>query len=537
MFSFPSTELVSSHAGIPPSISSLFGTNQVPSLVDQQYVYDILLGCKSELGGVTDELCRAHAEVERLEGRLGQIKGVISELEALLHPIRRVPTDIMAKVFEHCVYESQGYARLDIKHAPLSLSQVCRSWRKLVFALPCLWKMVRVDFSTSSPNWYRLMHSKATAMRLWISRSRSVPVSLFLTSYNRVIPSPFLALLDMEIMEAGPRIRELSLRFPTSSLCRLLSFTQGPLEFLEYLHLQSTDTLPGSHSIPPLVLKSASSLQSLNISCFDLDMRGHQVPWAQLTELSLRDGFSPIGDQAPSDYLPILIQCPNLRTCSLGFGSSIPDMISDSVTPVVLPHLCTLKMLTYAETPYLKLFFGALLLPKLRSFSINYANSSIASHFHETECLQMLNRAAETVESVSLCRMDVPDVELSSCLSQLPHLKSLRFRPGRLGLNHDLVAMLTVPSSVTRHGGRTLHQRTICPSLESLDLRCSAAVPVDAVVALVDSRRQFEPRLKHFSLQLAEFAYEHDRGDEIIHTLEARLSGHVDKGLQLILTM
>lgn len=297
-------------------------------------------------------------------------------------------------------------------------------------------------------------------------------------------------------MEAGPRIRELSLRFPTSSLCRLLSFTQGPLEFLEYLHLQSTDTLPGSHSIPPLVLKSASSLQSLNISCFDLDMRGHQVPWAQLTELSLRDGFSPIGDQAPSDYLPILIQCPNLRTCSLGFGSSIPDMISDSVTPVVLPHLCTLKMLTYAETPYLKLFFGALLLPKLRSFSINYANSSIASHFHETECLQMLNRAAET----------------------LPHLKSLRFHPGQLGLNHDLVAMLTIPSSVTRHGGRTLHQRAICPSLESLDLRCSAAVPVDAVVALVDSRRQFEPQLKHFSLQLAEFAYEHDRGDEIIHT-------------------
>ncbi|KAI6007066.1 hypothetical protein EDD15DRAFT_2394818, partial [Pisolithus albus] len=509
----------------------LFGTNQVPSLVDQQYVHYILLGCKSELGGVTDELCRARAEVERLEGRVGQIKGVISELEALLHPIRRLPTDIMAKVFEFCVYESQGYARLDIKHAPLVLSQVCRSWRKLVFALPCLWKMVRVDFSTSSLNWYRLMHSQATAMRLWISRSRPAPVSLFLTSYNRVIPSPFVALLDMEIKEAGPRLRELSLRFPTLSLCGLLSFTQTPLEFLEYLHLQSTDLSSSSGSIPPLIFQSAPSLQRLSITCHNLDMCQHQVPWAQLTELSLQYHSNPHWDQTHSNHLTILVRCPNLRTCSLGLGRITGDIVPESITPVTLPHLSTLNVNTYLQTPYLELFFGALRLPKLRSFDIKNAIRGSDLLFDETECFRMLNRAAETVESVSLSRVDVSDVKLSSCLSQLPHLKSLRLYPGRRGLNHDLVAMLTLPSSVTRHGGRTHHQRTVCPSLESLGLRCSVAVAVDAVVALVDSRRQFEPRLKCFSLQVAE---KNDRGDEIIHTLKARLSGHVDDGLQLI---
>ncbi|KAI6118394.1 hypothetical protein F5141DRAFT_1098332 [Pisolithus sp. B1] len=515
-----STELVSSYALIPPSISSLFGKNQVSASEDEQRVHDILRECKSELGGVTDELCRARAEVERIEERLGQIKGVISELEGLLHPIRRMPTDVMAKIFEQSVRdsESQGHSRIDIKQAPLSLSQVCRSWRKLVFALPCLWKRFEIAFPTSStsPNWYRLMQSQIMFIRLWISRSQSVPVSLSLSLCDYVITSPSLVLLDLEIMRAGPRIRELSLQFPTPSLCRLLSFIQGPLESLEYLNLQTTDTLQSSDSIPPIVLPSAPSLKKLNISSFELDMRRHQVPWVQLTELSLQCRFNTLHSQGNSDYLPILVQCPNLRTCSLGFGRVIGDI--DTVTSVTLPHLSTLKVLIYTKTPYLKLFFDALHLPKLRSAKINYVEFPLAADFNETDCLWMLSRAAETVESVSLYHVDVPDFELSSCLSQLSHLKSLRFHPNLPGLHHDLVAMLTVPSSVTRRGDRTLRQRTMCPSLESLDVRCSI---------------DFEPQLRSFSLGLVVPTFERDRGDEMIRMLEARLSSHVDEGLEL----
>ncbi|KAI6007067.1 hypothetical protein EDD15DRAFT_2514842 [Pisolithus albus] len=449
-----------------------------------------------------------------------------------------MPTDVMAEIFEHCVHdsESQWYRPFNAKRAPLSLSQVCQSWRKLALALPRLWKVVRVKFPASSPDWYRLMQSQTTAMQLWISRSQSVPVSLFLTLYDHVIPSPSLALLDLEIMRAGPRIRELSLEFPSPSLYRLLSFMQGPLEFLEYLHLQSTDTFPTDDSIPPLVLPSAPSLKSLSISSYDIDMRGHQLPWAQLTELNLEFRYNPVVRPCNSDYLPILIQCPNLRTCSLEFGNIIEDIISDSVTSVTLPHLSILNVFVYVKSPYLELFFGALRLPKLRSVTIKYLGLfPLSAYFDETDCLGMLNRAAETVESVHFRNLELPNAELSSCLSQLSHLKTLQFYPGPLDRIHDLAAMLTVriPSSATGHDDRILHQHIICPSLESLHLCSYDHVPVDAIVALVDSRRQSKHQLKALSLKHSLSIYERDRADELIRTLESRLSSYVDEGLQL----
>ncbi|KAI6150947.1 hypothetical protein BKA82DRAFT_4121929 [Pisolithus tinctorius] len=463
-----------------------------------------------------------------------------------LSPICCMSTDVMANVFEHCVHELGYYPRVGKNlEAPLSLSQVCRSWRKLSFALPCLWTRfeVIIGYPVHPSNWDRSIQSMVMSVRLWLSRSQPLPVYLYLCSAVRDMPVPLsaLELFDREILKASSRIKKLSLCFPAQFICHLLSFTQGSLESLEYLSLRGSSNFSANeHNVmSPLVLRSAPGLRSLCLTWYDLDMRNFQVPWAQLTKLNLLCDFFEDFEHVHSDYLPVLAQCPNLRTCSLALGWPLDDDFS--VTSVTLPHLNTLEVTIYVWAPYVKRFFGALHLPKLQSFDIS--NTSLERGSFGTRYLQMLSRAAETVESVTFSSIDIPGVKLSACLSQLPNLKSLQYTPSSRGLNHNLVATLTIVDAQSSGGdlGDKVHHQPICPSLEALRLCCSDVVHIDAVVALVASRCQSEPRLRHFTLQLerpGEFADdegEGDRREEMISMLEARLSRYVDEGLQLTL--
>ncbi|KAI6012877.1 hypothetical protein PISMIDRAFT_159876 [Pisolithus microcarpus 441] len=60
------------------------------------------------------------------------------------------------------------------------------------------------------------MQSKTTFVWPQISRSQSRRVSFLLTLYDYDMPSSYFALLDVEIMRAGPHIRELSLQTPVT---------------------------------------------------------------------------------------------------------------------------------------------------------------------------------------------------------------------------------------------------------------------------------------------------------------------------------
>ncbi|KIO13143.1 hypothetical protein M404DRAFT_560982 [Pisolithus tinctorius Marx 270] len=339
-----------------------------------------------------------------------------------LSPICCMSADVMANVFEHCVHGLDYYPCVGKnRQAPLSLSQVCRSWRKLSFALPCLWTrfQVNVDYPVRPSNWDRTIRSMIMSVRLWLSRSQSLPVYLYLCYVDRhtnPIPLSALELFDQEILKASSRIKKLSLHFPAQSIRHLQSFTQGSSESLEHLSLWgASDFGANEHNVmSPLVWQPALGLRSLCLSWYDLDMRNFQIPWAQLTKRSLLCDFFDHFKHAHSDYLPILAQCPNLRTCSLTLGWSLDDDFS--VTSVTLPHLNTLKVTIDAWAPYVMRFFGALHLPKLQSFTI--INTSLERSPFGTGYLQMLSRAAETVESVTFYLIDIPDLtgtESQSC--------------------------------------------------------------------------------------------------------------------------
>ncbi|KAG8215484.1 hypothetical protein J3R82DRAFT_9115 [Butyriboletus roseoflavus] len=419
---------------IPSSISQLFCTNSVPSPMDTQRIYQLLHDRKAELSAFAEEIECARVQVQRLEQRRDRVKGVVQELEALVSPVRRMPTDIMAKVFEHCVWD-QASPRADPRMAPLLLSQVCRSWRYLLFSLPSLWTTLQVDLPPGTKDWEALVQSKSLSMHVWLSRSKALPISLFL-NHAKGFP--------------GRKLEHLSLEYDASSF------------------------------------------------------------------------WNPVH----SDYLETLSRCPNLTTLCLGIGAPINDVDPGHIVPVTLPHVHTFKSSIYVQTPYLHHFFDALRMPQLRHFDIKNVSLALGSFTGQIECLPLLARCADTLESVCFNRVDIADPAMVSCLAQLHRLKTLTFLPGILRLNHGLIIALA-------HGEG---EPRICPGLEVLQMRCSSVVPVDAITRLVASRCETAPKLKRFSLQLATFEYGLDTRDDKIEQVHAQLRAHVEGGLQLVLT-
>lgn len=495
--------------------------------MDTQHIHRLLEDRKAELSAFAEEIERARAKVQLLEQQRDQVQGVVQELEALVSPVRRMPMDIMAKVFEQCTWD-QPTPGADPRTAPLLLGQVCRSWRYLLFSLACVWTTLQLDLPSGTTDWEALIRSKSLSMHVWLSRSKALPISLFLNHpKGSLIQWHALMHLDKEILTLSCRLKDLSLHFSPRSLSCLLTFTQSPLPYLRRLELQNTNSLPTSENPPPIVLHSAPSLKSLSLCWCSLDLRHFQIPWAQLQHLNLEYNASSFWNPVHSDYLQTLSCCPNLTTLFLGIGAPIDNVDPACMQPVTLPHLHTFKSSIYVQTPYLRHLFDALRMPQLRHFDVKNVSLALGSYTGQTECLPLLARCADTLESVCFNRVDIADAVMLSCLAQLRRLKTMSFLPGVLCLNHGLIAALTHDDD---------DDERVCPALEVLHLRCSSFVPVDAIARLVASRCRTAPTLKLFSLQFATFEYGLDTRDDKIRQVQARLRGYVEAGLQLVLT-
>jgi hypothetical protein len=204
---------------------------------------------------------------------------------------------------------------------------------------------------------------------------------------------------------------------------------------------------------------------------------------------------------------------------------TILDTDAVMVEPVTLPNLESMKVRLFCQTLYTQQFFDALHAPKLRTFEFQNVSLAMGSFASQTEPLPFISRSAETLENLSFDTINISDVDMLSCLSQLNRLKHLRFLPGPLQLNHNLVDSLVLSGAP--------QGTSICPRLESLSLKCSKRVSTDRVTELVESRCSASLKLKEFCLQIAAFDYGQDSRDKTIVELRERLKQCVEGGLQL----
>ncbi|KIK60968.1 hypothetical protein GYMLUDRAFT_139428, partial [Collybiopsis luxurians FD-317 M1] len=121
--------------------ASVLGTNHVPTPTELGQLKVLLVDAQWELFLVESEIdWHVHWAVpENLLIEKQKIEKFIDAHRALMSPIRRMPVEILAEIFVHCLPTDPVYAVRDVYQAPLLLITICREWRQVALDNPRLW--------------------------------------------------------------------------------------------------------------------------------------------------------------------------------------------------------------------------------------------------------------------------------------------------------------------------------------------------------------------------------------------------------------
>ncbi|KIY71980.1 hypothetical protein CYLTODRAFT_418359 [Cylindrobasidium torrendii FP15055 ss-10] len=132
-----------------PWMQGLLASNDAPSPTQLTTVAEALHPLRNHLARLDADVLLAELVLVQLQRSRKAVLQAIEPLEVVRHPMRIVPDDILALIFEFCapwcrlddISEASfpPLSSLNRTQAPWSLSQVCRNWRALALSLPQLW--------------------------------------------------------------------------------------------------------------------------------------------------------------------------------------------------------------------------------------------------------------------------------------------------------------------------------------------------------------------------------------------------------------
>lgn len=482
----------------------LLGTNGAPADTQRDGVRSLLVEPKAELEAVEDDISRLQARLADCQRRKRELISYVEDLDALLSPIRRMPPEIMSRIFELCGdITAHGPHAEPSKRAPLLLGSVCRSWRALSIAIPRLWTTLYLRLPTSG-----FIYKQEEVMLAWLERSRPLPVSLWLWNdfLTDDIPITFLRKLTEVIANNSERWKAIFIHFPAHDP------EWEHFDALVRCHLPNLEELEISPQFTPWAPfkpERLPRLRELQIPAGIMPDSHRTLPWSQLTHLTLRGGYRTTDI---SELLQIL-SCASLLTylhveISQYRTESKWDERSDRIS---LPCLNTLVLVTITKHEQcIAHFMDALMVPHLRDFQMLtrvWEASTMTTSWCHDAFLALLARSKCSLNHFTLHAIDISSAELREIVERCPSLVLLKVHGPRAhrvlgGIIKDMIytpasasPSITLPPSppsspsVQGAGTRTQMQQhdraalPLAPWLKALSLSCDSA---DALAYKVD---------------------------------------------------
>ncbi|KAJ7635456.1 hypothetical protein DFH06DRAFT_1220601 [Mycena polygramma] len=386
----------------------------------------------------------APVELDRYDAEIAKVKtlldGLVSDrnilatyadgCRSIFAPIRRLPMELFAKIFELCLPEDE-YTISDgttpkeevdrVAHRYLlQLAQVSSLWHTIAMGTPRLWSSIVVDTSM----WRQCPTSSETLFSLLeraLKRSGNHPLKLQVGGLQHDPDCrPVFELLSRH----APRWREVYFWSDLAS-SRFLAGAKGHLDRLEVLIL--TANWGGVD-----IFQVAPRLKTVSFSNPAADIP--DIPWSQLR------AFTYIGEieMDPWTGLSLLGRCQ--PTTSFCFDADFPPRFHF----ISLPHLSsdvqslTLR-LTFGEVSvfgerspfaadYVGRIFESLTLPSLQSLTLipTPIQSRAPPGWHMDHFLMLAERSSFHNHLITLqIHTLISDVELLRALSALPLLENL----------------------------------------------------------------------------------------------------------------
>ncbi|KAF7324259.1 hypothetical protein MSAN_02529200 [Mycena sanguinolenta] len=139
------TASVDVHVDIVAKMVRLWSTNDPPLDSESAVLTDVLESTRVRLGAVDAELAGLKARVQCLEQDRSDLSSLEANVANVLSPLRRVPRDILAEIFdwtldptEPAPWELCPCAPLSIATSPWVLTHVSSLWRAVAVASPLM---------------------------------------------------------------------------------------------------------------------------------------------------------------------------------------------------------------------------------------------------------------------------------------------------------------------------------------------------------------------------------------------------------------
>jgi hypothetical protein len=136
------------------------------------------------------EIERIDDEIKRLTSRRNELQSFVDAHRQLLSPIRRLPPEVLQKIFVGCLPEPPSYPAMHSLVAPVLLGRICSGWRAIAYGTAELWSSIHVVIPDlkAGPHEADLADLRLTAMTDWLSRSGSLPLHISVWKSSRREP-------------------------------------------------------------------------------------------------------------------------------------------------------------------------------------------------------------------------------------------------------------------------------------------------------------------------------------------------------------
>ncbi|KAK0450506.1 uncharacterized protein EV420DRAFT_737463 [Desarmillaria tabescens] len=362
---------LSFHCGIlvPPRMEELLKSNEPPLQAEHVHLDSTICESHGFLARLQQRITETRVALEGLLDEERRVEHMIESCKTIVHPIRRIPEDIIHEIFLACLNtEREGMDSLRRKFTRLVLSQVCRDWRRTSLSTPRLWSSITVDFD--------IYHNELACqylLQMCLFRSATHDITLSIHSGGDISESHLLPVLLL----CASRWTDLSLSIPYSSI-HIFSAARGTFHRLSRLSLEVTR---GHVKVPAAAVKPvfdafeyAPLLREFFTKNLCQAVKQINLPWSQLT------GYT--GDDYGSVYIDILRLAPNMESVSLQCDFSGPDFthppsLSHRRLRILHVHEANESDTGVISEGGIIRFLSCIEFPMLESLRMTYGNASI----------------------------------------------------------------------------------------------------------------------------------------------------------------
>ncbi|KAJ7594644.1 hypothetical protein C8J56DRAFT_927276 [Mycena floridula] len=424
---------------LPTRVQELLSSG-CPPLPDQETadLTSVLVDKSRKLEELESRIAEMRVEFKVLLEERARKQHELEAYKAVLHPIRRLPDEVLCEIFLSFVDEDleQESSSLDSSLMPWLIPRVSSHWRAVALELPRLWSTIRIPAEAFTPSNKNSLSRLLFMLGVQIHRSGSHPLSVALLSLHDI---PQYHPIVCQLLPSSPRWKKFHAGIPFHSLESLAPLTAF-LPSLAELHLRAEARAPTPEEIRSstihTVFKIAPSLRTL---LGDPRILARcQLPWSRITDY--RSSWTI--PYYSSDLLQLFSCLTDLQRCHIVYVDGID--YRNFPEPLQLNHLTELSLQKAVDTPIIPPLLDYLSIPGLSKLELHGLTeiTSLLSFIERSSCsIEELHLESQILSDDDCLRILVRNPSLTSLTLDCPMTYTEKFMDRFIGLGTFLPSL------------------------------------------------------------------------------------------------